>query len=264
MLLQSLDQITPLILTYNEERNIGRVLERLTWARRIVVMDSGSTDGTLEILRQHPQVEVFTRRFESHARQWNFGLDQICEGWVLSLDADYLITERLRQAIAEVVGNSSPSLAGYRIPFRYCVFGKPLSGTVLPPRIALFRREAGHYVDDGHTQNLVLQGRCGDLNEPILHDDRKPLARWLWAQERYLWLEVAKLNSTPAAQLSLADRIRRLHVIAPFAILLLCLVGKRGLLDGWRGWFYAFQRMYVELLLSLMLMEERLKTVAKP
>lgn len=118
-------------------------------------------------------------------------------------------------------------------------------------------------MDDGHAHQLLLQGSCGDLNEPILHDDRKPLARWLWAQERYLRLEVAKLNSTPAAQLSLADRLRRLHVIAPFAILLLCLVWKLGLLDGWRGWFYAFQRMYVELLLSLMLMEERLKTAAR-
>jgi len=266
MTVQSLELITPLILTYNEQANIGRVLERLSWARRIVVIDSGSTDGTLEILSQHPQVEVFTRSFESHARQWNFGLDQISEDWVLSLDADYLITDRLQQAIARATeqanDSDSPGLAGYRIPFRYCVFGKPLSGTVLPPRIALFRREAGHYVDDGHAHQLRLQGRCGELSEPILHDDRKPLSRWLWAQERYLRLEVAKLNATPTAQLSRSDRVRRLYVIAPFAILLICLIWKRGLLDGWRGWFYAFQRMYVETLLSVMLLEERFKTAA--
>ena len=262
----SLEPITLLILTYNEEDNIGRVLERLSWAQRIVVIDSGSTDGTLEILSRHPQVEVFRRRFDSFARQCNFGLEQISEGWVLSLDADYLITGRLQQAIASATeqanGGDSPDLAGYRIPFRYCVFGKPLSGTVLPPRIALFRREAGHYVDDGHAHQLRLQGRCGVLSAPILHDDRKPLARWLWAQERYLRLEVAKLNATPTAQLSRSDRVRRLYVIAPFAILLICLIWKRGLLDGWRGWFYAFQRMYVETLLSVMLLEERFKTAA--
>ncbi|MCT4363324.1 MAG: glycosyltransferase family 2 protein [Synechococcaceae cyanobacterium MAG-AL1] len=257
---RSLNPITLLILTYNEEDNIGRVLERLSWAQRIVVIDSGSTDGTLEILSRHPQVEVFRRSFDTHARQWNFGLEKICEGWVLTLDADYLITDRLQQAIVRVVDSDSPFMAGYRIPFRYCVFGRPLSGTVLPPRIALFRCEDGWYVDDGHTQNLVLSGRCGVLSEPILHDDRKPLVRWLWAQERYLRLEVAKLNATPTAQLSSSDRVRRLYVIAPFAILLICLIWKRGLLDGWRGWFYAFQRMYVELLLSLMLMEGRLKS----
>lgn len=135
MPVQSLDQITPLILTYDEEPNIGRVLERLTWARRIVVIDSGSTDGTLEILRQHPQVEVVKRCFDSFACQCNFGLEQISEGWVLSLDADYLITGGLLQAIARVVGGESSSMAGYRIPFRYCVFGRPLSGTVLPPEL---------------------------------------------------------------------------------------------------------------------------------
>jgi len=61
---------------------------------------------------------------------------------VLSLDADYLITGRLQQAIAwateQANGGDSPGLAGYRIPFRYCVFGKPLSGTVLPPESPCF------------------------------------------------------------------------------------------------------------------------------
>lgn len=253
-----LDQVTPLILTYNEEPNIERTLAGLAWARRIVVVDSGSTDRTLQILAEYANVEVVIRPFDTHARQWNAGLALVASGWVLSLDADYTITRPLRDEIARVVASAvQRGIHGFRIPFRYCVAGKPLHGTVLPPRIALFMREHGTYRDDGHTQDLLLSGKCGDIHQPIHHDDRKPLSRWLWAQNRYLDLEVQKLLNSPQHVLSLADRCRKLHVIAPFAVLALCLIRHGGLLDGWRGWFYAFQRMYVETLLSLMLWDAR-------
>lgn len=258
-----LASITPLILTYNEEANIGRTLAGLVWAQRIVAIDSGSTDRTLELLAADPRVEVIHRPFDTHGQQWNFALAQVSSPWVLSLDADYVVTDRLAEEIRRVLAASDrapqPPPAGYAIPFRYCVHGRPLRGTVLPPRIALFRRTAGHYVDDGHTQDLVLQGACGALNEPILHDDRKPLSRWLWAQERYLRLEVAKLRATPRRRLSPADRLRRGSILSPVAVLVVCLAVKGGLLDGWRGWFYALQRTYVELLLCLMLIDADLR-----
>lgn len=253
-----LNQVTPLILTYNEQANISRTLECLSWAQRIVVVDSFSTDQTLDLLSQYHQVQVVRRAFDTHANQWNVGLDQICGGWVLSLDADYLISSKLQNELSTaIIEADQNSIDGYRIPFRYCVFGKPLKGTVLPPRLALFRRNCGKYVDDGHTQELRLNGRCSDLKSPIIHDDRKPLSRWLWAQNRYLKLEVTKLQNTPSSHLSMADQLRQRHFFAPFAVLFLCLIWKRGVFDGWRGWFYAFQRMYVETLLSLMLWEAR-------
>lgn len=255
---KSLEQVTPLILTYNEEANIARTLAGLHWAQRIVVVDSYSSDRTLELLAEHPRVVVLQRAFDTHAQQWNAGLELISDGWVLSLDADYGVTQSLQIAMAKALLRADRfGINGFRIPFRYCVAGRPLHGTVLPPRLALFRRRCGFYVDDGHTQDLQLVGPREALTEPILHDDRKPLSRWLWAQERYLRLEVNKLLTTPSEQLSLADRLRKQHVVAPFAVLLLCLIRHRGIFDGWRGWFYAFQRMYVEILFSLMLWEAR-------
>ena len=89
----------------------------------------------------------------------------------------------------------------------------------------------------------------------IWHDDRKSLSRWLASQDRYIQLEAHKLATTPAHELNLADRIRKRKLLAPFAILTYCLIVKRGILDGWRGWYYAFQRMLVEILLSLRLLE---------
>ena len=87
-----LDQITPLILTYNETPNVDRTLKQLTWAKEIVVIESFSDDDTLEILSRYPQVKVFQRKYDSFASQCNFGLEKITSEWLLSLDADYVLT----------------------------------------------------------------------------------------------------------------------------------------------------------------------------
>lgn len=252
-----LAEITPLILTLNEEANIGRTLAGLTWARRIVVVDSGSNDRTLEILAGFPQVEVVTRVFDTFADQANFGISLIRTPWCLSLDADHVITPAFRDALATLITSAQPRVAAARTPFRYLVHGRSLRGALLPPRINLLRPDRGSYVNDGHAHRFEPHGPVVELAEPVHHDDRKPLARWLEAQRRYLPQEAQKLRNTPRHQLSLADRVRLRHGIAPFAVLLLCLVWHRGLLDGWRGWYYAFQRVLAELMLSLFLWEAR-------
>ncbi len=247
-------KVTPLILVYNEAPNIDRTLQKLTWASRIVVVDSKySSDGTLNILKKYPQVEVFQRSFDTHANQWNYGLEQVTTPWTLSLDADYVLSDDL---IAELkVLSPEDSYDGYFIRFKYCVFGKPLSGTLLPPRQVLHRTQKSHYIDDGHTQVLAVDGNSGQLTSYVYHDDRKPLSRWLWAQDRYMVLEVKKLLGTPTSELSVGDRIRKTKVLAPFIVLVYCLVIKRGILDGWPGWYYAFQRILAETLLSIRLIE---------
>ncbi|HTJ01870.1 MAG TPA: glycosyltransferase, partial [Methylovirgula sp.] len=89
------DLITPMIITYNEEANLQRVLDRLTWAKRILIIDSGSTDRTLEIARLCPQAEVIHHPFADFASQCNFGLARVEAPWVLSLDADYELSPQL-------------------------------------------------------------------------------------------------------------------------------------------------------------------------
>ncbi|MEB3280969.1 MAG: glycosyltransferase family 2 protein [Lyngbya sp.] len=250
-----LEKITPLILTYNESPNIERTLKQLTWAKRIVVIDSYSTDSTLEILKSYPQVEIFQREFDTHTYQWNYGLEQVTSEWVLSLDGDYQLTDELIEEIKTLPLNAE--FDSYFVRFRYCVFGQPLRGTILPPREVLFRREKAIYIDDGHTQLLEVKGNSGMLSSYINHDDRKSLSRWLWAQDRYMIIEAKKLLETPASELSVGDRIRRKIIFAPFIILFYCLILKGGILDGWAGFYYAFQRTLAELLLSIRLIENR-------
>ncbi|MBW4686007.1 MAG: glycosyltransferase family 2 protein [Komarekiella atlantica HA4396-MV6] len=253
-----LEEITPLILTYNEAFNIERTLQHLTWANKIIVIDSYSTDETLEVLHSYSQVKVFQRKFDTHGKQWNYGLEQVESKWVLSLDADYVVTDDLRTEIIDLPADGQ--INGYFARFKYCVFGKPLRGTILPPRQVLFRKDKAVYIDDGHTQLLQLAGKSATLTGYIHHDDRKPLNRWLWAQDRYMVIEVKKLLETPMSELNWGDRIRRQKILAPFIILVYCLILKGGILDGWHGWYYTFQRVLAEILLAIRLIEaEKIK-----
>ena len=251
-----LDQVTPLILTYNEEPNLARCLGRLAWAREIVVVDSLSTDATKGEAARHPQVRFVERKFDHHTAQWNFGLDQVRTEWVLSLDADYVLGDGFEAELAALAPTAG--LAAYAVSFRYCINGRPLRGTLYPPRLALFRRSRCHYAQDGHTQLLRADGPTGTLRTHILHDDRKPLSHWVWSQDRYAKLEAEKLAAVPPADLSLNDRIRKTIVLGPPAVLLYTLFARGVVLDGWAGWYYAFQRALAETLLSLRLLEAKL------
>jgi glycosyltransferase involved in cell wall biosynthesis len=252
----NLADITPLILTYNEAPNMPRTLAALAWARQIVVVDSGSTDGTLDILAGYPAVTVLERKFDNFAAQCNYGQQQVATPWTLSIDADYVCGDGLDEEITALDGAAD----AYAVEFIYAIFGRPLRGTLYPPRPVLFRTRKFEYVQDGHAHKLRLgDARCDMLRTKVEHDDRKPLARWLASQSAYAKLEAAKLLGTPKRRLSWKDRLRRGIVWAPPLAFVYCLVGKQLLLDGWPGIYYSLQRAYAELALSLELLDRRLR-----
>jgi glycosyltransferase involved in cell wall biosynthesis len=250
-----LDQITVLILTYNEAPNIGRTLENLSWARDIVVVDSFSDDATVEIVSSRPQARVYQRVFDTHENQWNFGLKEtgIITEWVLALDADYVLTSDLVNELNQM--KLPDDVKACRAKFIYCINGRQLRSGLYPMVTVLYRRAGASYVQDGHTQRVAIDGTVITLECPLLHDDRKPLRQWFQAQQRYTRLEANKLLATPASELSLNDRVRRWRVVAPVAVLFYCLIIRGGIFDGWPGLYYAFQRMMAELMLSLYLLE---------
>src|SRR4029078_1702990 len=145
-----LDQITPLILTYNEAPNIARALAGVSWAKEIVVVDSFSDDETVAIAKLFPQVRVIQRAFDNHRNQWEFGLKEtgITTPWVLALDADYVLSEELVTELAELAPNTQTT--GYRVNFVYCIKGRKLRSGIYPPVTVLYRRGSATYVQDGH------------------------------------------------------------------------------------------------------------------
>lgn len=253
-----LDKVDVLILTWNEEANLERTLAALARFPRVTILDSGSTDRTLQIAVRHPNVLVCHRAFDTHSHQWNHGLRQcgLQADWVLALDADYVLTPQLVDELASL--QPPAEVAGYVATFRYCIHGRALSASLYPPVTVLYRRAAGGYVQDGHTQRLRLDGKVTPLTGAILHDDRKPLAAWLAAQDRYARLECELLLATPWARLRWRDRLRRMTLVTPWLVPLYCLTIGRGLFDGLPGLLYAMQRGIAETILSVRLIEARL------
>lgn len=250
-----LDQITPVILTRDEEPNLARTLAQLEWASDIVVVDSFSTDATLDIARRFPNVRVFQREIDTLAGQSNFGIQQARTPWILLMDADYFLPDALRDELRAL--QPPANVHAWRAAFRYAVNGRPLRASLYPPRIVLLHREHAKVWQDGHAHRVLADGEVADLETKIIHDDRKSFSRFIARQKHYMRQEAEKLRSADPRTLNLASRVRRLIVVAPVAVLFHTLLVKGLVLDGMPGLHYAWERFVAELILSRELLRTR-------
>jgi glycosyltransferase involved in cell wall biosynthesis len=250
-----LRDITPVLLTCNEAPNIARTLSRLTWAKDIVVVDSGSTDETHSILAKYPQVRVFSRAFDTHASQWRYAIGEtgILTDWVLRLDADYVLSETLITDLASL--DSNAPVNGYRIGFDYAIYSNKLLTSLYPPNTILFRKDCISVKDDGHTESWVVRGPVAVLKSRIVHDDWKSVEHWVNAQAQYMRRELPQLRAKNSGVLRW---LRLTPPLMPLMTFFYCLFAKGLILNGKPGIFYALQRTVAEAILSLMVIEQSL------
>lgn len=251
-----LDAITPVVLTRNEADNVPRLLAGLGWARRIVVVDSGSDDATLELLAADPRVTVFHRSFDNHWNQWTYAMAEtgIDSDWVLRLDADYVVTGAL---VAELAALSPDApVDAYRLRFRYAMWGRVLPGSLYPPNHILFRRGRARVVARGHTEGWEVDGPVAALRNPVIHDDRKPMRGFILSQIRYMEHEA---DAVEAGKPGLSSWLRRHPPLMPLFVLAYCLIAKGLVFAGPAGWMYTLQRVTAEAILSLILFERRFR-----
>jgi glycosyltransferase involved in cell wall biosynthesis len=244
-----LERITPLILTRDEEANIGRTLGQLAWAREVIVVDSCSNDQTVEIARSFPNVRLVERAFDTHAQQWAYGASLVTTEWALTMDADYFVPTAFAAELETLAPDEN--VAAYEATFVYAIGGRPLRASLYPARPVLLRRGHFEFWQDGHTQRVRVDGPVETMSTPLIHDDRKSLRRFVQRQRVYMRQEAAKLRTSSFASLNALGRVRKLRVIAPFAALAYTLFVKRTLLDGRAGLHYAFERFLAEAILSM-------------
>jgi glycosyltransferase involved in cell wall biosynthesis len=255
-----LDSITPVLLSFNEAPNIHRTISQLYWAPEIIVVDSGSTDDTVSILKQFPRIKIFQRVFDTHGSQWRFATHEtgISTPWVLRLDADYLVTDALIAELASLP--TDEAVNAYEIAFDYAVFSKRLVSSLYPSNTILLRNGHFRVFDRGHTEQWSVDGEVRKLRSKIVHDDWKSLDRWIAGQVRYMRLEQEQLSHIRP---NLKARLRRHPPLMPIAVFLYCLFGKRLIFEGKAGIYYSLQRAMAEAILSLMLLDQDLRGSAE-
>jgi glycosyltransferase involved in cell wall biosynthesis len=227
-------RVTAAVLTFNEERNIRRCLESLAWADEVVVVDSGSTDRTLEIARSLAH-RVAHRPWSGFRAQRAAALAECTHEWVLFVDADEWIPEPLAREIRATLAAGTPH-AGFWIRRRNRFLGRWIDHAWAPDRVLrLFRRDAGSFSGyEPHIHVDLPEGAtAGTLAEPFLHHAYSSVSELL-----------AKVNAY-STQFADADETDHLYsparlILSPLVSVLKTLVLKRGFLDGARGLIIAW------------------------
>ncbi|MFH2103078.1 MAG: glycosyltransferase family 2 protein [Chloroflexota bacterium] len=161
--------LTVIVPTGNREDVIADCLRSVRWADEVLVVDSFSTDGTLEIARQFAD-RILQHEYGFSALQKNWAIPQATHDWVLIVDTDERVTNPLREEILARLA-SPGEFAGFRIPRLNLILGKPIrqAGYFPDYQTRLFRRDRGRYALRKVHAHLILDGPCGTLGAPLVH-----------------------------------------------------------------------------------------------
>lgn len=257
----SLERVTPVVLTKDEEANVGRTLASLAAFPRVVVVDSGSTDRTEEVARGFANVAWFVREWQGFGRQWEFALREtsISTPFVLSLDADMSVTEALAKELSEVTERED--VDGGTIGFEYRIEGVPLAGSLYPPQLRLLRVAKARAGEAGHAHLLEVDGRVVPLRNRLVHDDRKPLEAFVRAQLGYSARELGCLYGEKSR--TFRGRVRRSFPFTPLAVWAWAWLRAGGPFRGPAARRYALERLLYEAMLRWRV-EDELLTRTRP
>lgn len=238
-------RLSVVVVTQNEEERIRACLESASWADELIVVDAESSDKTATIARELTD-HVFVRPWPGFAAQKNFGLEQARGEWVLSLDADEIVSAALRREIAGIVADGGAH-AGYAIPRRNVFWGRWIRHGGLYPdwQLRLFRRGQGRFAERTVHESVKVDGSVGRLTGHLEHRSYRGVADFLERADRYSTLAAGEWLAAGRRARPLVDL-----VIRPIGRFLTMYVARAGFLDGWRGFLLAVLYAYYVLMRS--------------
>ena len=259
--------VSLLIPCKNEENNIARCIQSVQWVDEIFVVDSESSDKTIEIAESLGAKVVQFKYEGGWPKKKNWALENLpfTNEWVLILDADECLPPKAQNEIEEIVSNTHEKHSGYWINRRYFFLGKPLKLAYFPNwNLRLFKHKLGRYekITDLSTnsgdheihEHVVVQGSSGKLNSIMDHYAFPTIESFVEKHNRYSNWEAVVESSTTDDESSLQHdgvrgkrKLRRIFRKLPFRPTLRFLyvfLWQRGILDGWRG--YVFSRLHAQ------------------
>ncbi len=222
-------KISATIITYNEERNVARVIESLRCCDEVVVVDSGSTDRTVEIASKLG-ARVIETNWRGYAAQKNFAAAEAAHDWILSLDADESLSEALEADIWHLKKNG-PSCEAYSMPRLAQYLGRWIlhSGWYPDRKVRLYDRRRAHWVGDFVHESVQVDGSIGRLDSNVLHFTCNSLSEHLRAMDRYTTLAAEEIVAR-GRHVAWSDLL-----LNPAWTFTRSYIVKRGFLDGVEG-----------------------------
>jgi glycosyltransferase involved in cell wall biosynthesis len=238
-------RLSVVVVAQNEEERIRACLESASWADELIVVDAESSDKTATVARELTD-HVFVRPWPGFAAQKNFGLEQARGDWILSLDADELVSIPLRQEIAAILAGGGEH-AGYAIPRRNVFWGRWIRHGGLYPdwQLRLFRRGRGRFTERTVHESVTVDGSVGRLSGHLEHRSYRDVADFLERADRYSTLAAGEWLAAGRRSRPLTDL-----VVRPAGRFLTMYVARAGFLDGWRGFLLAVLYAYYVLMRS--------------
>ncbi len=263
--------ISVLILTYNEQDNVGFCLDAVAWCDDIHVVDSLSSDDTPRIATTKG-ARVSQRKWTNFADQRNYALENLAlkHDWVLHLDADELVTEKLKQEML-LIAEEESKFGAYEVPFRVFFMGRFLrfGGSYPGYQVRFGRKDVLRFRQVGHGQKEeVARGPIGQLRNPLLHYSfSKGISAWISKHNAYSdadWKLTFDAARAQAAGRSTATRIRRalretsrLLPFRPALRFVYMYIVQLGFLDGMAGFHFCMLNSIYEYFISLKKIDRR-------
>lgn len=171
--------LSVVVLTKNEDKRIAKCLDSVKWVEEIIVVDDESTDKTLEIARYYTD-KIFIRKMDIEGRQRNWAYAQAKNIWVLSLDADEIVTPELKQEIEKVL-SANPKENGFTTPRRNYIgdYWVKYGGWYPSPQLKLFKKNKFRYEEVAVHPRAFMDEPCGHLKSDIIHYSYRNLEDFL-------------------------------------------------------------------------------------
>jgi len=226
-------RVSAVIITYNEARNIRRTLSQLYWCDEIVIVDSFSTDNTLDICKEFG-CGIFFNAFEGYGAQKRFAISKAKNDWILCIDADEVLSRDLIQEIREML-TANNTYSGFMFPMNLVFLGREFRHGKESGRyfLRLFNKQAGTYNQALVHEKLELKGRTERLHGKMLHYSYANLRQWNEKCERY-----STLSASEAARKGKNKSILAVLIALPYYFFRYYFL-ERNFLNGLEGFYWS-------------------------
>ncbi len=247
------------IPTFNEELNIKKSLKKLRWAKKIIILDSKSTDKTIEISKKFKNVKLISlKKSYDYVSKLNYLINKTKNKWILLLDADYVLSNELIKKIKHLDEKAINKLhiIGFKIPIYNKIFNTIIKEDIYPKKILLFKNYNFKFKRLGHGEKLYFnnKGKVKILDECIFHENLKDLNdfyTWKKNQIEYSKKDALRITKKKYSKLRLQDKIRRLIPINILMLFFFLIFFKKIFFYKKAGVFYLYQRLFYEYFLSI-------------